>query len=160
MNKLWQIFVREKRASPGKWSRRLFTCGSGRTGRNTRASPHASRSDCRPTAERSWGSFTRHLHTVPAAWIWREPSLSYSCHCVLVPRWPRRGCRRSNMSERDWGGHAAISDPLQLFWRPGFHPQFLRSQLSICLRLPALFLPNQADIIAPQTPARSPLFPP
>ncbi len=35
-----------------------------------------------------------------------------------------------------------------------------RSQLSICLRLRTLFLPNQADIIAPQTPARSLLFPP
>lgn len=34
------------------------------------------------------------------------------------------------------------------------------SELSICLQLPTLFLLNQADIIAPQTPARSLLFPP
>lgn len=50
--------------------------------------------------------------------------------------------------------------PLQLFWSLGFHPQFWRSQLSICLRLWKLLLLNQADIIAPQTPARWPLFPP
>lgn len=34
----------------------------------------------------------------PAAWIWRERSLTYSCHSVLVPHWPHRGCRRSNIS--------------------------------------------------------------
>lgn len=34
----------------------------------------------------------------PVAWIWRERPLTYSCHSVLVPHWPHRGCRRSNIS--------------------------------------------------------------
>lgn len=48
---------------------------------------------------------------------------------------------------------------------PGFHwtasrpPSAFRGYGAICPRLPALFLPNQAEITAPRTPTRSPSSP-
>ena len=112
--------------------------------------PSRVQTDCRPTAARSWGPFTRHLHTVQAAWIWREPSLSYSCHCVLVPRWPRRGCRRSNMSS--WRGGATPPFRITSSYSdaPGFthssggvsFPSVCGSQHCSCLIKPTLLLPK------------------
>lgn len=85
---------------------------------------------------RSWRSFTRrHLPHAPG---------SRSCRVDLIIIQLPGGWR----AQRDPRGARRARPPAP---RQGGH-----GYGAICLRLPALLLPNQADIMAPRTPTRSP----